>query len=372
MPINVPDNPKVYTTKYDNFKGVDFTNDETNIWHRRSPTGTNMLPDASGRPFKRHGWEIMITNEELCTELGTDNCSILKCAYFELAGKDHIVIFTNQGVLFYNQTDGFTALSVDEDCYYGFDRCFFFEGNGTSAFYIYGNFKVWRYSYAEDVGFTFEDVNDFTVPTVLIAASADCAGQMYQGYNILGNLARVEYCDTDLFASWGTDGLVYSLDKATYISGKTKNHTQLYTYNNGWSPSLPSSITTSSQPKNGDQIYVVYANGVLLPNSFNIVEQFDLVKVWRSSATQFDYLMTTIDAGTPSTNQCLLIADPVSRERKQALVLFNASQSLKPVVAGEDYIRVEFPVSETTITTIDITDEQTITGTAELVGEVVG
>ena len=65
MAIAVPAQPKVYTTKYDSFKGVDFTNDQTNVWRRRSPTGRNMLPDASGRPFKRHGWEILISNADI-------------------------------------------------------------------------------------------------------------------------------------------------------------------------------------------------------------------------------------------------------------------------------------------------------------------
>ena len=39
MAMELPASPKVYTTKYDNFKGVDYTNDATNVWRRRSPTG---------------------------------------------------------------------------------------------------------------------------------------------------------------------------------------------------------------------------------------------------------------------------------------------------------------------------------------------
>ena len=43
MPIDVPAPQKVYTTVYDNFKGVDYTSDATNVWKRRSPSAINMV-----------------------------------------------------------------------------------------------------------------------------------------------------------------------------------------------------------------------------------------------------------------------------------------------------------------------------------------
>ena len=137
MPVEVPKEPKKFTTVYDNFKGVDFTNDSTNVWHRRSPDAVNMLPDDSGRPFKRTGWEVVVTAEKLAEALGADDTSILKCHYFELAGLDHILIFATGGVFVYRlmeesadgdtiQIDDYELLSVangyagdstDPDCY---------------------------------------------------------------------------------------------------------------------------------------------------------------------------------------------------------------------------------------------------------------
>ena len=58
MPISVPNSPKVLTTKYQNWRGVDYTNDPSNVWYRRSPNGLNMLPNLDGQPFKRHGWKV--------------------------------------------------------------------------------------------------------------------------------------------------------------------------------------------------------------------------------------------------------------------------------------------------------------------------
>ena len=64
MPINVPKKPKVYTTKYDNFRGVDFTNDPSNVWSHRSPNAKNMTPDLSGRPWKRTGWKVEKSSQD--------------------------------------------------------------------------------------------------------------------------------------------------------------------------------------------------------------------------------------------------------------------------------------------------------------------
>ena len=64
MPVKVPEEPKTYTTVYDNFKGVDFTNDPSNVYRRRSPSGKNMLPDLDGRPYKRTGWDIRFSFSE--------------------------------------------------------------------------------------------------------------------------------------------------------------------------------------------------------------------------------------------------------------------------------------------------------------------
>ena len=113
MALEIPKNPKVYTPKYENFRGVDFTNDPTNVWYRRSPSGKNMLTDASGVPFKRHGWKKHIKKEALiaryCYDKSIDinsedapkEVSINKLHYFTLNGIDHIFIFANIGVFIY-------------------------------------------------------------------------------------------------------------------------------------------------------------------------------------------------------------------------------------------------------------------------------
>lgn len=354
---------KIYTTTYSDFRGVDYTNDASNVWKRRSPTGYNMLPDESGRPFKRTGWEIFLSNDEIrniladtvtvyeessptqaeyeadpmkyytesggeytrCaasdpydggaqyyiavpTKVPPEELIITKMSWFELAGTDHIVVFTDNGVFFYNGE--VTAINKDEGCYSGYDRCFFFEGGGTSAFYIYGESdgqcKVWKY----DDSFTLTNVtNNVTVPTVLAGASADGTGTVVRGYNMFGNKAYAEYNSVAL-SRFG------------------------YTY------------------------------AVVLPTNVKVAQYGD-VTVWRSVSSQFDTKMTVKTVAPAATNECRLVEDvTVAPNDKRGVIVFYSTPPTE-LVAGEDFIRVEFPTVETSQSSYSSTG---ITGTASLVG----
>ena len=433
MAISVPDNPKVYTTKYENYKGVDFTNDKTNVWYRRSPSAVNMLPDASGRPFKRHGWEILLSQDDLLDALslfdyeetsvteeefnesktmyytesgGTytqcddsdswdenetyyiriypSTCAILKCSYFELAGKDHIVIFTSAGVLFYNGI--FTAVYKDDyDCYSGYDRCFFFEGNGISAFYIYGNFKVWRYSYdptngsAVD-GYVFEDVTDkATIPLLIAGAAADGTGTMINGYNMLGEMASIEYNDIMLKTWWCSDGLQITVPSSwTMTLGTVYKWTYDSTKNPKWDKQsggtelATAGITVTGTPQDGDEIVAVYAYGVMLPNNANDIAK---VKVNVSDSVQYDTPLTVKDVSiSAGSKQCRLWADTTAhRSKGKAWIQFADDWSATWGTTGMDFVRVVFPtISVTTTEYNDPTDtDLQFSGTASLNVEVV-
>ena len=395
MAINVPDNPKVYTTKYDNFKGVDFTNDSTNVWHRRSPTGVNMLPDASGRPFKRHGWEILLSNAELCEILGVENCTITKCTWFELAGRDHIVIFTDRGVIFYNGE--VTATSTDATCFTSYDRCFFFEGNGTSAFYIYGGYKIWRYSY-EDEEYVFDDVTDeATIPRVVVGASADGTGTVYEGYNLLTNMASVEYSDNNLLTYYGTDGLVFKFNEQNWKANTTDyvfNSPQTYwwKYNGStweWNadytpprgePPFPYDPEHSDQsaiipvnPKNGDEIVVLYGAGLMLPTNLDINTQLDDIKVYVTNREQFDTEIPVVDLAHYASGTSLLVMDVLDREHRQAHVEFMIGDDYitgnEPPFKGMDTFKVVFPATEVVLDDVPVAEDEY---SVELVGTRVG
>lgn len=369
MAREIPAAPRVYTTTYDNFRGVDFTNDATNVWRRRSPTGVNMLPDASGRPFKRHGWDILLSQSDIKTALNTaEDCTIYKCSYFELAGVDHIVVFTDMGVIFYNGE--VTAVSTDVDCYSAYDRNFFFEGGGTSAFYIYGNYRMWRY----DADFNFAEITDeLHIPRVIVSASADGTGTVLESYNLLYNMASVEYHDCDLFTYWGTDGLVFNVDKALFdVAPRTKNYSQTYTYDgvNWLDESEPPlivdiasiGINVISTPNVDDQITVINVNGLLLPNNVDVTNQAGKVKVYYATVNQWDTeIQVVTDTDDFVTGTCLLHQDGVTRENRQAWIEFYDTYTLDP--EQKDVFRVEFPSTEIAVTQIAYTEDGSETAT---------
>ena len=67
MPVEIPKEPKKYTSMYDNFKGVDYTDDASNVWRKRSPSGINMLPGLDDRPYKRKGWKVEVPSADFIT-----------------------------------------------------------------------------------------------------------------------------------------------------------------------------------------------------------------------------------------------------------------------------------------------------------------
>ena len=56
--MNIPDSPKLYSTRYEQLKGVDYSCDLTEVSAKRTPTGLNMISDNGGNPIKRVGWRV--------------------------------------------------------------------------------------------------------------------------------------------------------------------------------------------------------------------------------------------------------------------------------------------------------------------------
>lgn len=374
MPINIPNEPKVYTTKYENFRGVDFTNDATNVWYRRSPDAVNMLPDDSGSPYKRTGWEVKFTIDDLSEIAGISITKILKCFYFELAGIDHIIVFAEGGlfVIYEDSEEERVELlegSTISECYGNYDRAFFFEGGGRSAFYIYGNSRIWIY---EHIGgeFIFHEADDVYVPRVLIGTDpSTCAGTAFEAYNLVGKKAKVEYSTNDMFYCYSSGDYLVSIDKTTFTEEVVEMGIYEYEYDgsswlHGVVPKTLSELgitVVGGQVKTGDLIVVVYTYGVLLP--LNVTQsQLADVKVKVSTNIQFDTELEVKAAiESISINQCRLHTDLASKpEKRRAWIEFSKAYTA-PLVAGEDLIQVEFPVTEITITNYDVELEDSAT-----------
>lgn len=357
MTLEIPDSPKIYTTVYSDFKGVDYTNDPTNVWKKRSPSGINMLPDDAGRPFKRHGWEKKITEEQIEALIG--DYEIQKCAYFELGGVDYIVIFCDTGVLLYDGT--LSVLTQDTDCCASYNRCFFFEGDGKSAFYIYGNFRMWRYDG------TFSEITDLYVPKVLISTEASGVGTVYEGYNMLGNKAIVQYKENALFHCTTSGDLVLSVEKETFVSVLSDAGEYKFTYDTDHWEYNGATITLSTYgidilggtPKDKDVILVISAFGTLLPTNVS-QQQYTEVEVYASTGIQFDTPLEVIQSsGTLADGTAMLHTDETTYppEDRRAWIQFY-KQYLPLNDSEEDCISVSFPVSE--VTTTSYTDVEKV------------
>ena len=405
MAIDVPNSPKVYTTKYEGFKGVDFTNDPSNVWYRRSPDAVNMLPDEAGRPFKRTGWEVAISVSELAQKYYSDGATstgeikpteatIRKCYYFEMAGYDHIVIFTNFGVFFYRDGELLSSedvletktetgdLSYDQSVIDSYYRGFFFEGGGERAFYIYGDFKVWKYYYGkydkDDTGadkFYFRQVETY-IPRVNIAVDAKhVSGEPFEDVNLFSDFVGEEYQDNEyksIDRSTGheprtsIDGATVLVDDTAFTSFASAEGSYVFTYTEA----------DHSWLLSGDQVYIsnygiTLAYTGTIPDAATITVEMlkeqrinlgrtitDItgMKVYVSRNTQFDTELTIVASGTPSASQCKLVT-----ETGGSYLLF--AQSELPLVSGEDAIRVIFPRSLAASTTRSV-ESRGLTATA--------
>lgn len=362
MAINVPSEPKINTTKYDSFKGVDFTNDPTNVWYRRSPTGVNMIPDSAGKPHKRTGWEIAISKEDIAGLYANDNdceppseLSITRCHYFELNGEDHIFIFTNIGVFIYRNGELVSSKSVypisdisyDETLIDSFERAFFFEGGGQSAFYIYGGFKVWKYEYAD--GYVWSEAEPY-IPKVRISVDARHeAGTMYETVNMLSDFIAEDF-QNNVYpavssATTTVSGGSVTVDESAFVAVESAAKSYVFTYdgaNSVWTlggdrVTLSNyGIKLTGTPANGNKITVVVTNARRI-NLGRLIGSTDGLKVYASVNTQFDTEITVQNVETHQTARyCTLITSGT-----QSYLKFYADYL--PLVTGEDAVRVIYP-----------------------------
>ena len=179
MPLEMPSEPKVYTSVYSNFKGVDFTSDSTKVFKRRSPDALNMIPDDGGVPYKRTGWRVEYTPPKGQEGKVRDMWS------FDYGGQSHVLYAKGAGI--YNglgdNTEALITLNDSTSDVVGF----FFNAISGGAFYILADNVLRQYTYKvvdDEKQFYFAEVNPY-VPTTLIGRTASGGGTVYEDVNLL-------------------------------------------------------------------------------------------------------------------------------------------------------------------------------------------
>lgn len=316
MPLKTPDEPKVYTTKYSDFRGVDISNDQSNVFYRRSPNALNMMPDEAGRPVKRHGWETELSEEDFKIAYDYEgDIIIVRCYYFTIGGVDHILIFTNVAIFLY--TNELTVLTDEEDCVDSHERAFFFDSDGMAGFYIYGGFKLWRYIY--DSGEFLFEVIEPHIPLIFAGNSpAGLDGKQLEAYNMLGNLCKEQFYHNAYSAtvSGAPETLTISVDSAKFAKKVEHIGQTTFKYTTAWDKTLDDyGIEVTGDPVNGNSFTVTLVLRVYLAKNVS-QQQISDIEVKGSKTTQFDTILTVMDeSGTLSTGKCMLVSGETDFDR---------------------------------------------------------
>ena len=220
MAIAVPNQEKVLTKTYYIDRGVDYTNDPSNVFYRRSPSGKNMLPSLDGKPFKRKGWQRKIKPWQFRFAAGIDyNVNVIpeRVHYFEVGGNDFLMFFNNLGMFAYTtvgekeeliycdkyvDSNGSLVLfdSVMPGVMPDAQRAFFFEGGGDAGFYVFIGLKMFVFTGQEETcgGITsrfFHEVEPY-IPVVAFACDPNGYGETGEDINMLTRFRIIQYtCD---------------------------------------------------------------------------------------------------------------------------------------------------------------------------------
>lgn len=132
--MTIPDPPKLYTKKYANLGGVDFSCEASQVDPNRTPTGTNMISDRGGNPAKRLGWRQIAKDSTITGK-------ILKIIPYDRDDNTtpypDLWVIATDGVCFYRHTDATSASTYTETRLMGteikpisIDNCVAFNFNG--------------------------------------------------------------------------------------------------------------------------------------------------------------------------------------------------------------------------------------------------
>lgn len=368
MGFDVPKEKKVYTTVYDNFKGVDYTNTPTNVFRRRTPTGKNMISSYDGKPQKRTGWDVEIDTADFNQAMGkypSDNFEIYKCDYFEMAGCDHIILFTNEGLFAYraigNNDDvdtEFVMLSDNKGLCLNFDRAFFFDADGETGYYIYGEYQVWKYHYDEEkYSFKFEEAEP-TIPTIRISVKPDgSGGEIFQSDNLLTTLVAEEFQSNALpyvsNLATSSDLTGATIDNELFLASYSAAKEYAFKYVNGeWEDHEGVAVTPSYigitlpdvEPSESSVFSVIVAYRYMTYLAFNVIlENADKVKITTMSGDEIE----VITGGAPTATQARLETVTEDGASKTRLVY---GAIITSAVDGEDALRVVYPAAKAEVT----------------------
>lgn len=368
MPLEVPKTDKTYTTVYENFKGVDYTNDATNVYKRRSPSGLNMMPNLDGKPYKRKGWQTEYSSKkfaEVYSEATSTSyegeVNINKLEYFEIAGLDHVAVFTDIALFMLRATENgeeLVLISSENDVKDSYERTFFFEGNGTAAFYIYGNYKIWSYKYNDETEAFAFGLEDPYVPAIRISTSADGSTAVaHEGVNMVGKLVAEEFQNNAVpYVVTGSMVGVSEIEEKLFLNSYSEAREHVFTLSNSrWKDDSGIFVEMSTigiTPASGVTTIKVTVRNELLVYLFNKINDYINVSVKVSdekySSEKFGRQLTYVSLEPSEGEFSIETRTTETEEETIEKTVIKFHDLYVPLVDGEDAIRVEYSTNKAT------------------------
>lgn len=180
MPLPTPAEPKKYTTVYNDFRGVDFTNDPSTVWKKRSPYALNMIPNAGGIPYKRTGWMTEYASNE--------EAEIRNMWSFDYAEESHLIYVKGDKVLRLgdDETPIMTLSSADAEV-----TGVYFNAMSGGKFYFLADSRLMEF-YQDGSTFKAKEIDAY-VPTTLIGRSPSEGGTLLEDVNLLTRRRKEEF-----------------------------------------------------------------------------------------------------------------------------------------------------------------------------------
>lgn len=164
--FNVPASPKLYTLNIEQFKGVDFSNNPTQVSNGRSPDAVNMISNQAGFPIKTQGYELV-----------HDFGARINGIYRLYDGEEHLLIHTGKKLYKGFETPELLSEEMADTRSMAFqmnERLWILDG---TSFKVYGKF---------DETYSMKQVSEIAyIPTTSIARGASQGGTSYENVNLL-------------------------------------------------------------------------------------------------------------------------------------------------------------------------------------------
>ena len=207
--LSVPQSPKLYTERLENFKGVDFANNATQVKLYRSPDAQNVISDLAGKPVKRTGYKTIAKfgdringifrmatgdTEKFLVHAGTK--------LYEWSKTDGV--FANSGTVIYSDMNNLRSTAFQND-----KKLYILDGK---TYLVYGEF---------DDAYAVKNVSDIaTVPMCYLAMKPDgTGGTKRHDLNVLTQKRTYSFlvseAETKEFHLTADDSLVLTSDKVT-------------------------------------------------------------------------------------------------------------------------------------------------------------